>query len=49
MGHGRVFINGGLAYDLATGSLLKGLGAGRSLRPARRSGEAPARHWRTGN
>ena len=28
MGHGRVFINGGLAYDLATGSLLKGLGAG---------------------
>ncbi|HAA49150.1 MAG TPA: hypothetical protein DCE43_05480 [Planctomycetaceae bacterium] len=28
MGHGGVFINGGLAYDLGTGGLLKGLGAG---------------------
>ncbi len=28
MGHGRVFINGGLAYDLQSGNLLKGLGAG---------------------
>ena len=28
MGHARVFINGGLAYDLGSGGLLKGLGAG---------------------
>ena len=28
MGHGRIFVNGGLAYDLQSGGLLKGLGAG---------------------